>query len=158
MLKEKENTKDTKEKELVINRIINAPRELVWKAWTDPEQVAKWWGPSNFSIPLCEMDVKPGGAILIHMKAPDGVIYPMNGIYKELVKPERIVFVGAALDTHGNALFEQMTSIQFEKEGNKTKLSIKVTFSKVKPEAAGHLAGAEVGWNQMLDKLLIYIQ
>ena len=148
---------ETKNKELLITRIFNAPRELVWKAWTDPEQVAKWWGPNNFTIPLCEMDVKIGGKIYIHMKGPDGTIYPMNGIYKELTKPERIVFVGAALDDHGNALFEQATSIVFEKEGDKTKLSIKVTFSKVKPEAMGHLAGAEIGWNQMLDKLLIYV-
>ncbi len=158
MPKEKEKTKDSKDLELILKRLLNAPIELVWKAWTDPEQVAQWWGPNNFTIPLCKMDVKPGGALLIHMKAPDGTIYPMNGSYKELVKPERIVFAGAALDTQGNALFEQVTSILFEKDGNKTKLNIKVTFSKVKPEAAGHIAGAEIGWNQMMDKLLIYIE
>ena len=141
--------------ELRLSRILNAPRELVWEAWTDQKQLTNWWGPHHFTIPVCELDVKPCGKILIQMQGPDGTIYPMNGFYKELIKPEKIVFVSVALDPKGNYLFEQTSTILFETEGEKTKLSIHVTFDKLQPNAALYLSGAETGWNQMLDKLLI---
>ena len=69
-------------REVTITRIIDAPRELVFKAWTDPKHMAQWWGPRYFTNPICEMDVRPGGAILIHMRGPDGVIYPIEEIPK----------------------------------------------------------------------------
>ena len=58
--------------EVTLTRIFNAPRELVWKAWTDPQMMARWWGPKGFTNPVCEMDVRVGGKILIHMRAPNG--------------------------------------------------------------------------------------
>ena len=66
-------------KELTINRVFNAPRELVWNAWTNQEHIEQWWGPKGFTNPVCEWNAKVGNKILIHMKAPDGVIYPMDG-------------------------------------------------------------------------------
>jgi len=70
------------EQELVLTRVFDAPRELVFKAWTDPKHVAQWWGPHGFTNPVCELDLRPGGAILIHMRGPDGVVYPMTGTYQ----------------------------------------------------------------------------
>src|SRR4029079_8753997 len=64
-------------REVTLTRIIDAPRALVWAAWTEPEHMAPWWGPHRFTTPVCEMDVRPGGKMLIHMKAPDGTVYPM---------------------------------------------------------------------------------
>jgi uncharacterized protein YndB with AHSA1/START domain len=87
--------------ELVLTRVFDAPRELVFKAWTDPQRVAQWWGPRCFTNPVCELDVRPAGAIRIHMRGPDGTVYPMTGVY-QVVEPERIVFTSAALDAEGN--------------------------------------------------------
>ncbi len=76
-------------REVLLTRIIDAPRELVFEEWTNPKHMAVWWGPKYFTNPVCEMDVRPGGAILIHMQGPDGVVYPMKGTFHEIVKPER---------------------------------------------------------------------
>ncbi len=146
-----------KEDELIITRIINSPRELVWKVWTDSKHLAKWWGPHKFTNPVCDIEVKPGGAILIHMQSPDGTIFPMSGKYQEVLKPERLVFISSALDGAGKPLFEQITKIQFTEEGKKTKLTIEVSVSKVTPEAIPYLAGMNEGWKQTIDKLLEYL-
>ena len=74
-------------REVTLTRIIDAPRALVWAAWTEPKHMAQWWGPHQFTNPVCEMDVRPGGKMLIHMKAPDGTVYPMPAIFTEVVKP-----------------------------------------------------------------------
>src|SRR5258708_29275739 len=80
------------ERELVITRIFDAPRELVFKVWTDPKHLAQWWGPQGFTNPVCEIDLRPGGALRIVMRAPDGAEHPMTGIYREIVAPERLGF------------------------------------------------------------------
>jgi uncharacterized protein YndB with AHSA1/START domain len=69
-----DNATELLERELVITRVFDAPRELVWKAWTDPKHVAQWRGPKDCTNPVCELDVRPGGAILIHMQVPDGAV------------------------------------------------------------------------------------
>ena len=71
-----------KEYELVLTRIFDAPRELLFKVWTDPKHVSQWWGPHGFANPICELDLRPGGTILIHMRGPDGTVYPMTGVYQ----------------------------------------------------------------------------
>src|SRR5215208_1788707 len=83
---------------IVITRVFDAPRALVFKAWTDPRHVARWWGPKDFTNPVCEMDVRPGGAITIHMRGPDGVMYPSKGVFHEIVEPERLVFSNTAME------------------------------------------------------------
>jgi Activator of Hsp90 ATPase homolog 1-like protein len=75
-------TMSNEEQELVLTRVFDAPRELVFKAWTDPKCVAQWWRPRGFTNPVCEVDVRPGGAIRIHMRGPDGTVYPMTGVYQ----------------------------------------------------------------------------
>ena len=140
-------------RKLVITRVFDAPREVVFKAWTDPQRLKRWWGPKNFTNPVCEVDVRPGGAMRIHMRAPDGTIYPMTGVYREIAEPERLVFTASALGAKGDPLFEQLTTVTFAEVNGKTKLTVEASFSKVKPEAAPHLAGAEMGWNMSLDRL-----
>ncbi len=97
--------------ELVLTRTIDAPRELVWKAWTDPNHVAQWWGPHGFTNPVCELDVRPSGAIRIDMRGPDGAVYPMAGIYQAIDVPERLVFTSAGLDEAGKPLFEVLNPL-----------------------------------------------
>ncbi len=91
-----------KKPDLVLTRVIDAPRERVWKAWTEPQQFAKWWGPHDFTCPVCEIDVRPGGKIYLHMKGPDGSPFsepmPMGGEFLEVVCYRPV----AALGPHHN--------------------------------------------------------
>src|SRR5437868_2842338 len=75
------------EHDFVITRVFDAPRSLVFKAWTDPQHMAQWWGPHGFTIPVCEMDVRPDGAYRIVMRGADGVDYPLKGVYHEIAEP-----------------------------------------------------------------------
>jgi uncharacterized protein YndB with AHSA1/START domain len=142
-----------KEQELVITRVFDAPRELLFKAWTDPKLVAIWWGPHRFTNPVCELDARPGGAIRIHMRGPDGTVYPMTGVYKEIVEPERIVFTSAALDEAGHPMFELLTTVTFAEQGGKTKQILRACVIMRTAKAAPYLAGMEAGWTQSLERL-----
>jgi uncharacterized protein YndB with AHSA1/START domain len=139
--------------ELVLTRVFDAPRALVFKAWTDPKQLAQWWGPRGFTNPVCEVDVSPGGAIRIHMRGPDGTVYPMTGIYREIVKPARLVFTGSALDEEGHPLFEVLTTVTFAEQGNKTTVTMHARVVTATAAAAPHIAGMEEGWTQSLQRL-----
>jgi uncharacterized protein YndB with AHSA1/START domain len=139
--------------DLVVTRTFNAPRGLVFQAWMDPASVAQWWGPRGFTNPVCELDVRPGGAMRIHMRAPDGTVYPMAGRYEEIVEPERIVFVGSALDANGRPLFEVRHTVTFAEHGGTTTLTVTAHVLTATPEAAPHLRGAEAGWTQQLERL-----
>jgi len=141
------------EREVVITRIFNAPRDMVFKAWTDPKQMEQWWGPHCFTNPVCELDVRPGGAWRIVMRAPDGVEYECGGIYSEVVKPERLVFTNNAYDHEGKSLLEGVTSVTFAAQGDKTKLTLETRMVGKVSYAAQMLAGMEAGWNQSLDRL-----
>src|ERR1700688_4411146 len=99
------------DREVVFTRVFDAPRGLVFKVWTDPKHVAQWWGPHGFTNPVCELDARPGGAIRIHMRGPDGTIYPMTGVYREIVEPERLVFTSVPLDKNGDPLFEVLNTV-----------------------------------------------
>jgi uncharacterized protein YndB with AHSA1/START domain len=145
--------KNATRQELVITRIFDAPRGLVFQAWTEPERLRRWWGPKGFTNPVCEVDARPGGAIRIHMRAPDGTIYPMTGVFQEITAPERLVFTSSALDKTGNWLFEVLTTVTFSEHGGKTKLTLNARVTKATAEAAPHLAGMEQGWSQSLDRL-----
>jgi uncharacterized protein YndB with AHSA1/START domain len=145
------------EQELVLSRVFDAPRELVFKVWTDPKHVARWWGPHGFTNPVCELDLRPGGAILIHMRGPNGVVYPMTGVFQEIVRPERLVFTSAALDAAGNPMFEVLTTVTFAEQGKKTKQTMRARVIKTTPQAAPYIAGMEQGWTQSLERLTAYV-
>ncbi len=147
------NIMTNEERELVLTRVFDAPRELVFKAWTDPKRVAQWWGPHRFTNPVCDLDVRPGGAIRIHMRGPDGTVYPMTGVYQEVVEPERLVFTSAALDADGNPMFEVLTTVTFAEQGGKTKQILRARVIKSTAEAAPYLKGLEAGWTQSLERL-----
>jgi len=139
---------------LKLTRLIPAPRALVWKAWTDPVELAKWWGPKDFTNPRCEIDARKGGALHIDMRGPDGAVYPMNGVVWELTPMERLVFTSAALDAAGAAMFEVMNTITFADEHGATRMDLEAAVIAIHdPAAAGHLAGMEQGWSQSLDRL-----
>jgi uncharacterized protein YndB with AHSA1/START domain len=141
------------ERELIITRVFNAPRELVFKAWTDPKQLAEWWGPKSFTNPVCEVDPKLGGALKIVMRAPGGGEYPMKGVFREIVPPSRLVFTNIAVDKDGNHIIEGLTTVTFADEGGKTKLTLQTRGAAVVDYAVAYLNGMEAGWTQSLEKL-----
>ena len=144
------------DKEVVMVRTFDAPRDVVFRAWIEPERLRQWWGPTGFTNPVCELDPRPGGAIRIDMKSPDGVIYPMSGLFLEIAPPERLVFISAALDEQGNPLFENLHTVTFEESGAQTKLTLRARVALTTEKATPYLAGMEEGWKLTLDRLASY--
>jgi uncharacterized protein YndB with AHSA1/START domain len=138
---------------VVITRIFDAPRELVFKAWTDPKHVAQWWGPKGFTNPVCEMDVRLGGALRIVMRGPDGAEYPMTGVFREIVAPERLVFTNVAIDRQGKPLLEGLTTVTFTDLGGRTKLTLETRAVARVDYASRMLEGMGTGWTQSIDRL-----
>ena len=145
------------EREIVITRVFDAPRALVFKAWTDPKHLKLWWGPNGFTNPVCEADARVGGAWRIVMRAPDGTEYPCGGVYSEIVESERLVFTNIATDKEGNPVLDGLTTVTFVEQGNKTKLTLQTRAVAVVPYAAAYLAGMEMGWTQSLQRLAAHV-
>ena len=141
------------EREVVITRIFDAPRALVFKAWTDPKHLKRWWGPKMFTNPVCEVDARVGGAWRIVMRGLDGVDYPCGGVYREIVEPERLVFTNIATDNDGNPILDGLTTVTFEEQGGKTKLTLTTRAVALVDYAAAYLQGMEAGWTQSLESL-----
>ena len=141
------------DREIVITRVFDAPRELIWNAWTDPKQIAQWWGPRGFTTTIHEMDVKPGGVWRHTMHGPDGTDYPNQNVFIEVVKPERIVY-SLAGGKQGDRGTQAEVTWTFEAQGQTTKLTLRMLFPSV--EARDHVVktyGAIEGGNQTLDRL-----
>jgi uncharacterized protein YndB with AHSA1/START domain len=145
------------ERELTITRVFDAPRALVFKAWTDPKHLAQWWGPQGFTNPVCEIDARLGGVLRIHMRGPAGGIYPMKGVIREIVAPERLVFSNIAVDLSGNTLLEGLTTVVFAEEHGKTKMTLHTKAVAVAQIAIAYLRGMEMGWTQSIDKLQAFV-
>src|SRR6266567_5577328 len=147
-------------KELTLTRVFDAPRELVFKAWTDPGLVAQWWGPDGVTNPECEVDAHVGGKLYIVMLAGKelgelaGQRWPVQGVFEEVNEPEKLVFTNQAIDEDGNVLIDGRTTVLFEEENGKTKLTMTITATGIAPQAPQMLDGMESGWSQSLDKLI----
>jgi len=151
------DTTKTAEREITITRVFNAPRALVFKAWTDASELAQWWGPKGFTNPVCELDVRVGGAIRIHMRSPDGSVYPMKGEFCEIVPPERLVFTNIAVDAADKPIIEGLTTVTFIERGGKTTMTLQTRGRAVVDYAVGYLQGMEMGWSGSIDKLEILL-
>jgi uncharacterized protein YndB with AHSA1/START domain len=161
-------TAEAVNRDFVITRVFDAPRELVWKAWTEPKHMARWWGPKTFTNPVCELDVRVGGAFRIVMRGPDGADYPAKGFYREVVKPKRLVM---ALDhselpdewhdkvnprrdkTAGKPALEALTQVTLEERDGKTKQTIRIRFDSAEVRDALLKIGMSHGWSQSLERL-----
>ncbi|MGH7779154.1 MAG: SRPBCC domain-containing protein [Candidatus Binataceae bacterium] len=113
------------ERTLVITRVFDAPRALVFKAWTQPRHLARWWGPAGYSLASCEMDLRPGGAYRFQMKSPEGVINSWHGVVREIAEPERIVWT-CFIDNADGTLFsgETVLTVTLEDFAGKTRLAL----------------------------------
>lgn len=149
-----------KENELIITRSFSAPREKVWEAWTDPGQVGQWWGPRGFSVPFCALELRVGGSFRLNMCGPDGNSYPCKGTYKEIVAPERIVYLGEADEAHpcgGGLPPRSVVTITFTEQGGKTLLTLHTLFESVARLDAANDNGYSVSWGMCLERLGEYI-
>jgi len=115
-----ESNSTTKDREITISRTLNAPVELVWEAWTNPEHIANWWGPNGFTNTITKMDLTPGGEWLLVMHGPDGTDYKNKSIFKEIVPHKKIVFQHIAPNF--------IATIDFEEQGEKTHLNWHMLF------------------------------
>ena len=143
---------------LVLTRTFDAPPELVFRAWTNPKQMAQWWGPRRFTCPVCELEPKPRGKLNIHMRAPDGSVYPLKGEFHEVLPPERLVFVCSALEfPRGRPNLIVAIRVDFEEESGKTRLSLRAEVTRATLIASGARQALAEGLSQALDRLAEFI-
>jgi len=144
---------ESTDREIVITRVFDAPRELVFEVWTDPKHVAQWWGPNGFTTTIHEMDVRPGGVWRHTMHGPDGKDYPNKSTFIEVVKPERIVYSHSG-GRKGDPGAQFEATWTFEAQGNKTKLTLRMVFpSAAARDGVVKTYNAIEGGNQTLDRL-----
>jgi uncharacterized protein YndB with AHSA1/START domain len=141
------------ERELVLTRAFAAPRRRVFQAWTDPRLLAQWWGPHGFTNPVCELDVRPGGALRIDMRAPDGNVYPETGVFHEIVEPEKLVFTSAVPDGQGGYHLKVLTTVTFAERGGQTEITLRAKVVHSSAIGDRMLEGMEPGWTQSLERL-----
>jgi uncharacterized protein YndB with AHSA1/START domain len=145
-------------KDLVLTRFFDAPREVVFQAWTEPQHLVHWWGPKGFTNPVCEGDIRPGGSLRIVMRGPNGVEYPMTAVFRKIVEPERLVFLSQAYkDAQGRYQLEVLVTVVFSDQDGKTRMDFRAQVITATPAAAGPLAGMETGWSQSLDRLSAHV-
>ena len=113
-----------RERELVITRILDAPRDVVFRAWTEPDRVARWWGPQGFVTTYCDMDIRPGGAFRVCMRSPEGAEHWKQGIYREIVAPERLAFTFAWEDAEGKPGHQTLVTVTLADRGGRTELTL----------------------------------
>lgn len=119
----------TADREIVITRLLDAPRELAFSAWTDPEKVVNWWGPNGFTTTIERMDVRPGGVWKYVMHGPDGVDYPNKTVYEEIVPPERLVYTHSGGDpVPGERAVQFRSTVTFVQQGGQTKITLQMVF------------------------------
>jgi uncharacterized protein YndB with AHSA1/START domain len=119
-------TTTVKEREFVVERVVDAPRELVFKAFTEAEHLAKWWAPYPYTIPVCNIDLRPGGIWLYCMRSPKGEDFWVKSVYREVVKPERVVYIATFVDEQANPIEgppQQLGALTFDDYEGKTKLT-----------------------------------
>jgi uncharacterized protein YndB with AHSA1/START domain len=147
----------TADREIVTSRLLDAPRELVFEAFTDPEQVVQWWGPHGFTTTTKEMSVTPGGVWRFVMHGPDGRDYKNKIIFTEVVKPERLVYRHAGEDETENVRFH--VTVTFEAQGRKTLLTWRLTFATAEErEEVATKYGAVEGAKQTLERLAQHVE
>ena len=144
-------------REILVMREFDAPRELVFDAWTKPEHVAQWWGPTGFTTTIERMDVRPGGVWKHVMHGPDGVDYPNKSVFEEVVRPERLVYSHGGVKP-GDAEVRFRVTVTFEDVGGKTRLTMRSVFpSAEERDRVVRDYGALEGAQQTLSRLAQYL-
>lgn len=146
------------EREITLTRLFDAPPEIVFLAWTDPAHLAHWWGPAGFTNPVCEVDARPGGKLRIVMRSPSGSEHAMRGVFEQVVPPELLAFTNIAVDEADQPIIDGFTTVKFQRDGTKTRLTVTTRGRALTEIARGYLKGMETGWSMSLDKLAAHVQ
>ncbi|HEX6118528.1 MAG TPA: SRPBCC domain-containing protein [Dongiaceae bacterium] len=144
---------ETAQHELVITRTFDAPRPLVFKAWTQAEHMVRWFGPRSYTAISAKMDVRPGGAYRAGMRSPDGKEHWMRGTSREIVEPERLVFTFSWEGKEGEMGRENTISISFADVGGKTRMTFRQAFFETAQNRDEH----GKGWNACFDHLADFL-
>ncbi|MGO9607663.1 MAG: SRPBCC domain-containing protein [Candidatus Binataceae bacterium] len=137
---------------VVITRVFDAPRSLVFKAWTQPDHLKRWWGPRGHTTVSARMDLRAGGPWRIGMRAPDGTYEWQQGVFREIVEQERLVFTYAFEDAAGKPGHETIVTVTFADEGGKTRLTVHQAVFETVAVHNDHVRG----WGEALDRLAEY--
>jgi uncharacterized protein YndB with AHSA1/START domain len=160
----------TASKEFFMSRVFDTPRDLVWKAFTDVEHMKQWWGPKGFTVVKAQMDLRPGGTYHYAMKSPDGATMWGKFVFREIVPPEKIVFINSFSDENGGTTrhplhitwpLEMLSTFTFEDLGGKTHFSLRwspynATAEERKTFDEGHQSMTQ-GWTGTMDQLAAYL-
>lgn len=147
--------------EVLITRTFDAPRQLVWQAWTDPKHIMQWWGPAGFNNETCASDLRVGGRFQLEMRAPDGNVYPCIGTFREIVEHERIVYDGEAAEGHpcGAGIPPlAVVTVSFAEQNGKTRLTLHTRFASLERKQAAAEARFIVSWEEAMDRLAQALQ
>ena len=163
-------TAESTVREFVISRTFDAPRELMFKVWTDPEHMQRWWGPKDFKVIYSKMDLRPGGSYHYCMRTPDGHDMWGKFVYREIVKPERIIFVNSFSDEKGGLTrhpmspswpLEMLSTITFAEHAGKTTVTVRwAPLNATEEERRTFEDGfgsMEKGWGGTMDQLAAYL-
>jgi uncharacterized protein YndB with AHSA1/START domain len=155
------------EQEVVISRVFDAPRDQVFRAWTEPEHFKRWWGPKGFTTPACTIDLRLGGTIHFCMRSPEGQDIWCGGVYREIERPVRIVVSDYFADEEGNVVSpthyglsaewprETIVTVTFEDEAGKTRVTLRHGMAGA---PAADREGADQGWKESFDRLAAYLR
>jgi uncharacterized protein YndB with AHSA1/START domain len=141
------------ERELLITRLLKAPRALVFKAWTQAEHMARWMRPHGFTVRHHTLDVRPGGVHRACLLAPDGTEHWVRGVYQEIIEPERLVFTHAWEDESGKPRHETLVTITFAEQEGQTLMTFRQTGFESEASRDGHRGG----WIQTFERLDTYL-
>ena len=143
------------DRELVITRVFDAPREIVFAAWTRAEHLVRWFGPKDFTLPSCEIDFRVGGSYRFCMRAPEGEDHPVWGEYQEIVEPERIVFTwNRGDDARGKLWSSTVVEVTFVERNGQTEFTLRQSLFETVPYRDEH----GFGWGQALDRLASLVE
>lgn len=155
-----EVTANKEKLQLLVERVFDAPRELVWKAWTEPEHMLKWWGPRSWPATVSNMDVRPGGIWHYCMTGPEGEEAWGKGIYREVTPPERLVYVDGFSDAEGtmDEARQMLVTIDFADVGGKTKITNSAQFATAEDMEAVLAMGVVEGVTETWDRFEEHLQ
>ena len=140
------------DRELVVTRVFNAPRKLVFEAFTRPEHLVRWWGPRGYTMPVCEIDLRPGGAYRFVSRGPDGAEYPFKGVYREIAPPERLVYT-ETWDMEPWSSTETLITAVLEERDGKTTMTSTILYPSTEARDAHIQSGMEWGMRETYERL-----
>ena len=149
------------EQEFVVERQFSAPRTLMFQVFTQPEHLKRWWAPQPYTMPICTIDLRPGGIWHYSMRSPEGQDHWARSVYKEIVPPEKLVYTSTFADEHANPIEgmpEHLTTVIFTEEADKTQVSARVQFASAAALSVAVDMGMVQGMNMTWDSLVGYVQ